>query len=249
MDEEDSQDELINRNVSHRKGKRPAMSIISDDEDNSADEGESEEGETGSEEDDDDQEEVLDEDEEEEDEDENEDSGKVLEGAVGSVAVDAAGLSSDEDSEKCPICLNSFHEQPARTPESCEHYFCLDCILEWSNNANSCPVDRIVFNNILLRKCYGGKVQKTIAVKKPVKPVEEQVDVDLDQTSCEVCGGRDREDRLLLCDGCDAGYHMECLTPPLDAVPVEEWFCPECIANNRTSGHLSFLKPFITLTT
>ncbi|XP_016103055.1 PHD and RING finger domain-containing protein 1 isoform X2 [Sinocyclocheilus grahami] len=238
MDEEDSQDELINRNVSHRKGKRPAMSIISDDEDNSADEGESEEGETGSEEDDDNQEEVLDEDEEEEDEDESEDedSGKVLEGAVGSVAVDAAGLSSDEDSEKCPICLNSFHEQPVATPESCEHYFCLDCILEWSNNANSCPVDRIVFNNILLRKCYGGKVQKTIAVKKPVKPVEEQVDVDLDQTSCEVCGGRDREDRLLLCDGCDAGYHMECLTPPLDAVPVEEWFCPECIANNRTSG-------------
>uniref|UniRef100_A0A8C2C197 PHD and ring finger domains 1 n=1 Tax=Cyprinus carpio TaxID=7962 RepID=A0A8C2C197_CYPCA len=236
MDEEDSQDELINRNVSHGKGKRPAMSIISDDEDGSADEGESEEGETGSEEEDDDQEEVLDEEEDEEDESEDEDSGNVLEGAVGSVAVDAAGLSSDEDSEKCPICLNSFHEQPVATPESCEHYFCLDCILEWSNNANSCPVDRIVFNNILLRKCYGGKVQKTIAVKKPVKPGEEQVDVDLDQTSCEVCGGRDREDRLLLCDGCDAGYHMECLTPPLDAVPVEEWFCPECIANNRTSG-------------
>lgn len=63
----------------------------------------------------------------------DEDSGKVLEGAVGSVAVDAAGLSSDEDSEKCPICLNSFHEQPVATPESCEHYFCLDCILEWSN--------------------------------------------------------------------------------------------------------------------
>ncbi|XP_016333354.1 PHD and RING finger domain-containing protein 1-like, partial [Sinocyclocheilus anshuiensis] len=166
MDEEDSQDELINRNVSHRKGKRPVVSIISDDEDNSADEGESEEAETGSEEDDDDQEEVLDEDEEEEDEDESEDedSGKVLEGPVGSVAVDAAGLSSDEDSEKCPICLNSFHEQPVATPESCEHYFCLDCILEWSNNANSCPVDRIVFNNILLRKCYGGKVQKTYLV-------------------------------------------------------------------------------------
>ncbi|XP_016325172.1 PHD and RING finger domain-containing protein 1 isoform X2 [Sinocyclocheilus anshuiensis] len=31
-------------------------------------------------------------------------------------------------------------------------------------------------------------------------------------------------------------YHMECLTPPLDAVPVEEWFCPVCIAHNRTSG-------------
>ncbi|KAK7121961.1 hypothetical protein R3I93_022909 [Phoxinus phoxinus] len=240
MDEEDSQDELINRNVSHGKGKRPAMSIISDDEDNSEDEGESEERETGSEEDDDDEEEdVLDGEEEEEDEgeSENEDSGNVLEeGGAGNVPVDEADLSSDEDSEKCPICLNSFHEQPVATPEACGHYFCLDCLLEWSKNANSCPVDRIVFENIFLRKCHGGKVKKTIAVKKPVKPGEEQVELDLDQTSCEVCGGRDREDRLLLCDGCDAGYHMECLTPPLDAVPVEEWFCPECIASNRTSG-------------
>ncbi|XP_077067410.1 uncharacterized protein phrf1 isoform X2 [Siphateles boraxobius] len=243
MDEEDSQDELINRNVSHGKGKRPVMSIISDKEDNSEDEGESEERETGSEEDDDDddddeEEDVLDGEEEEEDEgeSENEDSGNVLEGAAGNVPVYAADLSSDEDSEKCPICLNSFHEQPVATPESCGHYFCLDCILEWSKNANSCPVDRIVFENIFLRKCHGGKVKKTIAVKKPVKAGEEQVELDLDQTSCEVCGGRDREDRLLLCDGCDAGYHMECLTPPLDAVPVEEWFCPECIASNRTSG-------------
>lgn len=32
-------------------------------------------------------------------------------------------------------------------------------------------------------------------------------------------------------------YHMECLTPPLDAVPVEEWFCPECQASNRHSGN------------
>nr|AAI54576.1 Zgc:172184 protein [Danio rerio] len=242
MEEDDSQDELINRNVSHGKGKRPAMSIISDDEDNSEGEDESEEEETGSEGDDDDEEqqEILDEEEDEDEESEDEDAGKVLEGAVGNISVDAMDLSSDEDSEKCPICLNSFHEQPVATPETCEHYFCLDCILEWSKNANSCPVDRIVFNNIILRKCHGGKIQKTIAVKKPVKPAEEQVEVDLDQTSCEICGGRDREDRLLLCDGCDAGYHMECLTPPLDAVPVEEWFCPECIANNRTSGCLYF---------
>lgn len=45
-----------------------------------------------------------------------------------------------------------------------------------------------------------------ITVQKPVKEgQEERVDLDLEQTSCEVCGGSDREDRLLLCDGCDAG--------------------------------------------
>lgn len=44
-------------------------------------------------------------------------------------------------------------------------------------------------------------------MQKPVKEgQEERVDLDLEQTNCEVCGGSDREDRLLLCDGCDAGW-------------------------------------------
>ncbi|CAG02388.1 unnamed protein product, partial [Tetraodon nigroviridis] len=160
--------------------------------------------------------------------DEEEDA-KAEDETFGRTAGDLAGMSSDEDSDKCPICLNSFISQLVATPENCEHYFCLDCILEWTKNANSCPIDRITFNNIYLRKSYGGKVEKM----KPVKSPEERVDVDLEHTNCEVCGGSDREDRLLLCDSCDAGYHMECLTPSLDTVPVEEWFCPECVANNR----------------
>ncbi|KAK3526612.1 hypothetical protein QTP70_030753 [Hemibagrus guttatus] len=241
MDDEDSQDELINKNIYCGKGKRPSASILSDEEEDFDD---SHEEGSDSEEDDDSQdgEDEGCEEEDEEDESDHEDGVKEMEGAVGAQPTDL-GLSSDEDAEKCPICLNSFHEQPVATPQNCEHYFCLDCILEWAKNANSCPVDRIVFSNILLRKCHGGKVQKTIVfvkisrlitVQRPVtNQQEEQVNVDLEQTSCEVCGGTDREDRLLLCDGCDAGYHMECLTPPLDAVPVEEWFCPECAPNNR----------------
>jgi PHD and RING finger domain-containing protein 1 len=34
---------------------------------------------------------------------------------------------------------------------------------------------------------------------------EEEVEEEEDPTFCEVCGRSDREDRLLLCDGCDAG--------------------------------------------
>ncbi|KAF3854613.1 hypothetical protein F7725_022668 [Dissostichus mawsoni] len=167
---------------------------------------------------------------------EEEGDAKAEDGALVGTSADLADMSSDEDADKCPICLNSFSSQPVATPENCEHYFCLDCILAWAKNANSCPVDRIAFNSIYLRKCYGGKVKKMITVQKPVKEgVEEVVDLDLEQTSCEACGGSDREDRLLLCDGCDSGYHMECLTPPLDSVPVEEWFCPECEATNRRS--------------
>ncbi|XP_029992038.1 PHD and RING finger domain-containing protein 1 isoform X2 [Sphaeramia orbicularis] len=245
MDEDDSQDELINCSKSQNKGKRAALWAISDDSDDAEEEsgeGESdsgedeEEGPLDGEEDEEDEEEGNEEDDDEEEEEEEEEDDKAVEGATGGTSADLADMSSDEEADKCPICLNSFNSQPVATPENCVHYFCLDCILEWAKNANLCPIDRINFNNIHLRKCYGGKVQKVITVQKPAKQEQQEVvDVDLEQTSCEVCGGSDREDRLLLCDGCDAGYHMECLTPPLDAVPVEEWFCPECEVNNRQS--------------
>ncbi|XP_007571847.1 PHD and RING finger domain-containing protein 1 isoform X1 [Poecilia formosa] len=238
MDEDDSQDELINRSSSHSKGKRAALWAISDDSDDLNEESEEEDSDSGDDEEEhtangeDDEEE----DSEEEDDNEEEEDAKSGKGTFGGSSADFAEMSSDEDREKCPICLNSFSSQPVATPENCEHYFCFDCILEWAKNANSCPVDRIVFDNIYLRKSYGGKVKKIVTVQKPVKAgQEETVGLDLEETNCEVCGGSDREDRLLLCDGCDAGYHMECLTPPLDAVPVEEWFCPECEANNRQS--------------
>ena len=33
----------------------------------------------------------------------------------------------------------------------------------------------------------------------------EEDEAEQDDTACEVCGLSDREDRLLLCDSCDAG--------------------------------------------
>ncbi|XP_074227413.1 PHD and RING finger domain-containing protein 1 isoform X1 [Camelus bactrianus] len=141
----------------------------------------------------------------------------------GKLEADCA-FNSDDDSESCPICLNTFRDQAVGTPENCTHYFCLDCILEWSKNANSCPVDRTTFKSICIRAQFGGKILKKI----PVENAGAGEDEEEDPTFCEVCGRSDREDRLLLCDGCDAGYHMECLDPPLQEVPVNEWFCPEC---------------------
>lgn len=48
--------------------------------------------------------------------------------------------------------------------------------------------------------------------------------------ACEVCGLPNRPSKMLICDGCSAGYHLDCLTPPLTTVPAEDWFCPVCIS-------------------
>ena len=49
-----------------------------------------------------------------------------------------------------------------------------------------------------------------------------------DVTNCEVCGRHDREDRMLLCDGCDKGFHCECLRPRIHEIPEGLWFCDAC---------------------
>ncbi|NWV52194.1 PHRF1 protein, partial [Daphoenositta chrysoptera] len=239
--DDDSQDELINKNAALGKGKRPCLALLSETESNggnswdSADDTGSEEEDNDSEEEggEEDKEESEDEEledcEDDDDEEEEEESEATMEGVTNSLKsephLNGVSISSDEDGENCPICLNTFRDQAVGTPESCSHYFCLDCIVEWSKNANSCPVDRILFNYINIRARFGGKILKKI----PVENTKTQgTDGEDDPTFCEVCGRSDREDRLLLCDGCDAGYHMECLNPPLSEVPVDEWFCPAC---------------------
>ncbi|NXK53138.1 PHRF1 protein, partial [Chauna torquata] len=241
--DDDSQDELINKNAALGKGKRQSLALLSETESNGGNSCDSED-DIGSEEEDDTEEEGGEEDKEEsedeeledcedDDDDEEEEEEEEAEVAVGGTTsslklephINVANVSSDEDGENCPICLNTFRDQAVGTPENCSHYFCLDCIVEWSKNANSCPVDRILFKYISIRAHFGGKILKKIPVENTKTQGNDGED---DPTFCEVCGRSDREDRLLLCDGCDAGYHMECLNPPLSEVPVDEWFCPAC---------------------
>ncbi len=45
---------------------------------------------------------------------------------------------------------------------------------------------------------------------------------------CEVCGDPEDGDHMLICDGCEKGYHMYCLKPKLKAIPEGDWFCKGC---------------------
>lgn len=150
------------------------------------------------------------------------------EAAVSSAARDTNidSDSSDGQSDKCPICLLSFKSQEIGTPETCDHMFCLECIQEWSKNMNTCPVDRHEYNLILVRNNVNGKVIRQVPIEKPTP--QNDVDIVEDPTFCEVCGSSDNEDQMLLCDGCDLGFHLYCLTPALDEVPGGAWFCNDC---------------------
>lgn len=54
---------------------------------------------------------------------------------------------------------------------------------------------------------------------------------------CQVCQTDKEEETsgLLLCDGCDAAYHIHCLEPPLAEIPKEDWYCDFCINRRKPS--------------
>ncbi len=43
---------------------------------------------------------------------------------------------------------------------------------------------------------------------------------------CEVCGSPHQDARMVLCDGCNTGWHTHCLRLP--RVPNGTWLCPRC---------------------
>ncbi|KAK9819859.1 hypothetical protein WJX72_003401 [[Myrmecia] bisecta] len=69
------------------------------------------------------------------------------------------------------------------------------------------------------------------------------------ELNCELCKGGHHEDKIILCDKCDRGCHMFCLTPPLEDVPEGEWICPLCLAEEADAfafkdGHEFTLEDF-----
>lgn len=56
---------------------------------------------------------------------------------------------------------------------------------------------------------------------------------EVDITFCEICASGIDDASMLLCDGCDDGYHMGCLNPPLAKVPDDDWLCPLCIEGKK----------------
>lgn len=103
----------------------------------------------------------------------------------------------------------------------------------------TCPIDRKPFDSIRVRTRFAGGV---FVRNVPVAAKSTELKTEFDFTNCEVCNSSDREETMLLCDSCNAGYHMECLVPALTEIPDGAWYCDYCFESESSEediGHLT----------
>lgn len=53
---------------------------------------------------------------------------------------------------------------------------------------------------------------------------------------CETCGRGNDNTNMLICDGCDHGYHTYCLDPVVKNIPDRDWYCHRCLVGTGEFG-------------
>lgn len=79
---------------------------------------------------------------------------------------------------------------------------------------------------------------------------ESDVEAEVDDCNCQKCGKADHPEWILLCDGCDFGWHCSCLRPPLLVIPEGDWYCPPCqhvSFSSSTLKRLDLIKLLLSL--
>ncbi|KAF4403837.1 hypothetical protein CsatB_003771 [Cannabis sativa] len=67
-----------------------------------------------------------------------------------------------------------------------------------------------------------------------IKVVKAKEEEERDQI-CEQCKSGLHGEVMLLCDRCDKGWHIYCLSPPLKQIPLGNWYCLDCLNSEKDS--------------
>jgi len=110
-------------------------------------------------------------------------------------------------------CISYGQFQPEVSEMSLTAQTTIQLLLDdvWIPHVN-CLCEHLTF--LLLSRCCYSCVYVTCLLQ-----------MEMREDSCSVCR---RSGELLMCDVCSLVYHLQCLDPPLNAVPVGLWSCPKC---------------------
>jgi hypothetical protein len=128
------------------------------------------------------------------------------------------------NSEVCLVCMEYLSPDIPKGLLSCSHSsFCFDCIYDWSSIANKCPLCKSRFSEI-----RNSSTNEVVQVQDTDFLSTDPYTSVFDETYCRLCGSRENEDTMLLCDRCDKGFHTNCLH--MQGIPnIDAWYCDTCV--------------------
>ncbi|GKV25165.1 hypothetical protein SLEP1_g34643 [Rubroshorea leprosula] len=140
----------------------------------------------------------------------------------------------ESDSDSCGICLSEGARLIRGIIDSCDHFFCFVCIMEWSKVESRCPMCKRRFSTILRPPKVGVFTSERVVnvphrdqAHHPYGNVTGGTFDPYARVQCSVCQNAANEHLLLLCDLCDTASHTYCIG--LGAtVPEGDWFCHDC---------------------
>ncbi|KAI3884260.1 hypothetical protein MKX03_017100 [Papaver bracteatum] len=142
------------------------------------------------------------------------------------------------DSKSDNVCGICFSEEDGisikGSIDSCNHYFCFICIMEWSKCESRCPLCKQRFNTIIRPPKDGVFMNERIVnvptrdqVWHPLGNVSTGPSDPYGRTNCAECQSSLDENLLLLCDLCDSAAHTYCVGLG-STVPEGNWYCHDC---------------------
>lgn len=136
--------------------------------------------------------------------------------------------------DNCGICLLEQGLSVRGYINSCDHYFCFVCILEWAKVESRCPICKRRFSSIKRPTKEGVFVEERV-VNVPVRDQVHYFNGNATvgppnlytQIKCSFCNLSTDDSVLLLCDLCDSAAHTYCVGLG-HTVPEDDWFCKDC---------------------
>eukprot|EP01016_Furgasonia_blochmanni_P043882 TRINITY_DN602_c0_g1_i1.p1 TRINITY_DN602_c0_g1~~TRINITY_DN602_c0_g1_i1.p1 ORF type:complete len:853 (-),score=134.63 TRINITY_DN602_c0_g1_i1:176-2653(-) len=131
--------------------------------------------------------------------------------------------------DACSICLTDIAGEIGIL--LCNHRFCFSCIKDWSDVTNLCPLCKVEFREIVKTDHANNQLDKIeVEAKKMILDDEDVSYYDEADDQCYICEQDNNEYLMLVCDRCNFYCcHTYCLTPPMDTIPDEEWYCDYCM--------------------
>lgn len=127
---------------------------------------------------------------------------------------------------ECIICCSEIRE--LANPDGCNHDFCRNCLIEWSQRSSKCPICKTLYNNIFI---YENGIKKQISLNeirrnyKKENRRNESEEENIEKI-CYICKKDEDESNLMMCDRCKACFcHYYCIK--LKKKP-QKWYCKYC---------------------